>query len=189
MKELKSKTMMKKAVMINGTNIEQNFIRRDRTNMAELKKWGRWNRLEEMINYRMKEEGDSILGHMVLFYGHLRQQTHRILRKEKTDNQNDDYQYYHYNFAVRYINTTLPTNSDLTKWKLSSTPDCSFCKNDMAERSYTRRHDSPLPSLTSTLQSVKNSTTYADLPILLKLSILTRASLCPDLLLSTASTV
>ena len=38
MKELKSKTMMKKAVMINGTNIKQNFIRRDRTNMAELKK-------------------------------------------------------------------------------------------------------------------------------------------------------
>ena len=31
------------------------------------------------------------------------------------------------NFTVKYINNTLPTRSNLHKWGLSPTSDCSFC--------------------------------------------------------------
>ena len=30
-------------------------------------------------------------------------------------------------FTFRYINNTLPTRKNLSKWGLSSSPDCSFC--------------------------------------------------------------
>ena len=32
-----------------------------------------------------------------------------------------------FNFTIRYINNTLPTRKNLSKWGLSSTSDCSFC--------------------------------------------------------------
>ena len=34
-----------------------------------------------------------------------------------------------YNFTLRYINNSLPTRTNMTRWGLSQSPDCSFCLN------------------------------------------------------------
>ena len=62
-----------------------------------------------------------------------------------------------FNFTVRYINNTLPTRKNLSKWGLSSSPDCSFClmpesllhivagcSTYLNEGRYTRRHNTVL---------------------------------------------
>ena len=105
-----------------------------------------------------------------------------------------------FNFTVKYINNALPTNSNLAKWNLSSTSNCSFCllpesilhiisgcKIYLNQGCYTWRHDSVLLSIATFLQSVKNTTIYADLPKFLNPSILTGDSLRPDLLLSVSN--
>ena len=103
-----------------------------------------------------------------------------------------------FNFTIRYINNTLPTRKNLSKWGLSSTSDCSFCsspetllhviagcKTYLDEGRFTWRHDSVLNFLASTLTAVQNSTLYADIPGFVNPSVITGDRLRPDLLLVT----
>ena len=82
-----------------------------------------------------------------------------------------------FNFTERYLNNTLANRTNLHKWKLSSSHDCSFClkpesllhivagcKSYLEDGRYTWRHYSALLFIASTLQCIKNSTMYADLP-------------------------
>ena len=104
------------------------------------------------------------------------------------------------NFTVRYLNNTLANHTNLYKWKLSSSPDCSFClkpetllhivagcKSYLEDGRYTWRHNSVLHFIASTLQCIKNSTMYADLPGFLSPCIVTIEYLQPDMLISTGS--
>ena len=103
-----------------------------------------------------------------------------------------------FNFTIRYVNNTLPTRKNLSKWELSSTSDCSFCsspetllhviagcKTYLDEGRFTWRHDSVLNFLASTLTAVQNSTLYADIPGFVNPSVITGDRLRPDLLLVT----
>ena len=103
-----------------------------------------------------------------------------------------------FNFTIRYINNTLPTRKNLSKWGLSSTSDCSFCsspetllhviagcKTYLDEGRFTWRHDSVLNFLASTLTAVQNSTLYADIPGFVNPSVITGDRLRPHLLLMT----
>ena len=69
-----------------------------------------------------------------------------------------------FNFTIRYINNTLPTRRNPSKWRLSSTSDFSFCSSPetqlhivagcetyLNEGRFTWRHDSVLNFLASTL--------------------------------------
>ena len=101
-----------------------------------------------------------------------------------------------FNFTVRYLNNTLANRTNLHKWKLSPSPDCSVClhpesllhvvsgcKSYLEDGRYTWRHNSALHFVASTLQCIKNSTLYVDLPGFLSPCILTGDLLRPDLLL------
>ena len=101
-----------------------------------------------------------------------------------------------FNFTVRYLNNTLASRTNLHKWKLSPSPDCSVClhpesllhvisgcKSYLEDGRYTWRHNSALHFVASTLQCIKNSTLYVDLPGFLSPCILTGDLLRPDLLL------
>ena len=105
-----------------------------------------------------------------------------------------------FNFTIRYLNNTLANRTNLHKWKLSSSPDCSFClkpesllhivagcKSYLEDGRYTWRHNSALHFIASTLQCIKNSTMYADLPGFLSPCIVTGDHLRPDMLISTDS--
>ena len=103
-------------------------------------------------------------------------------------------------FTVRYLNNTLANRTNLHKWKLSSSPDCSFylkpksllhivegCKSYLEDGRYTWRHNSALYFIASTLQCIKNSTMYADLPGFFSPCIITGDHLRPDMLISIGS--
>ena len=100
-----------------------------------------------------------------------------------------------FNFTLRYLNNTLANRTNLHKWKLSPSPDCSVClhpepllhvvsgcKSYLEDGRYTWRHNSALHFVASTLQCIKNSTLYVDLPGFLSPCILTGDLLRPDLL-------
>ncbi|CAB4042679.1 Hypothetical predicted protein, partial [Paramuricea clavata] len=79
-----------------------------------------------------------------------------------------------YNFTIRYINNSLPTCKNLNRWAISSNSDCSFCLSPETllhivagcqfylDR-FTWRHNSVLNFFAHTLQTVGDSTLYADL--------------------------
>ena len=71
------------------------------------------------------------------------------------------------NFTVQYLSCTLAIRTNLHKWKLSPSPDCSVClhaksllhvvagsKSCLEDGRYTLRHNSPLHFITSTLHPV-----------------------------------
>ena len=101
-----------------------------------------------------------------------------------------------FNFSVRYINNTLPTNKNLQKWGMSTSSDCSFCLKPesllhvevgcnvyLNEGRFTWQHDSVLNCIASTLRSVKHSTLYADFPGYISPSVITGDTVRPDLLI------
>ena len=105
-----------------------------------------------------------------------------------------------FNFTVRYLNNRLANRTNLHRWKLSSSPDCSFClkpksllhilagyKSYLEDGRYTWRHDSALHFIESTLQCIKSSTMYADLPVFLSPCIVTGDHLRPDMFISIGS--
>jgi len=105
------------------------------------------------------------------------------------------------NFTVRYINNTLPTRKNLSKWGLATSSDCHFClkpesllhvvagyNNYLNEGRYTWRHDSVLHLIASSLQGVTGTTLYADLPGFISPSVITGDNLRPDLLLAFKNT-
>ena len=102
-----------------------------------------------------------------------------------------------FNFSIRYLSNTLANGVNLYKWKLSQSSDSSFClrpesllyvvsgcKSYLEEGRYTWRHNSALHFVASTLQSVRYSSLYADLPGFLSPCIITGDQLRPDMLLS-----
>ena len=100
-----------------------------------------------------------------------------------------------YNFTIRYINNSLPTRKNLNKWGILSNSDCSFCLNPETLLHvvavcqaylprFTWRHDSVLNFIAQTLQPVKNSNLFVDLPGYNSPSIVTGDTFRPDLLLS-----
>ncbi|CAB4035862.1 Hypothetical predicted protein, partial [Paramuricea clavata] len=100
-----------------------------------------------------------------------------------------------YNFTIRYINNSLPTRKNLTKWGILSNSDCSFCLNPESLLHvvagcqtylprFTWRHDSVLNFIAQTLQPVNNSNLFVDLPGYKSPSIVTGDTFRPDLLLS-----
>ena len=102
-----------------------------------------------------------------------------------------------FNFSVKYINNTLPTKTNLKRWGLSSSSDCSFCltqesllhiisgcKLYLQQGRYTWRHDSILMFIAATLRSLQHAKVFADIPGFLSTSIITGHDLRPDLLLS-----
>ena len=105
-----------------------------------------------------------------------------------------------FNFTVRYINNSLPTRQNLTRWGLSPTSDCSKCLapetllhvvagcQSYLER-FTWRHDSIVHFLATSLQTVSSSSLYVDLPGYKSPSIVTGDTYRPDLLLSTSTGV
>ena len=100
-----------------------------------------------------------------------------------------------YNFTIRYINNSLPTRKNMARWRLSQSPDCSFCLNPESllhvvagcqhylDR-FTWRHDSILNFIAKSLQPVINvhSSLYADVNGFLNPSIITGENYRPDLL-------
>ena len=101
-----------------------------------------------------------------------------------------------YNFTIRYINNTLPNRTNLAKWGISSSSDCSFCLSPesllhvvagcptyLAQGRFTWRHDSILNFLAKSLQVVKDVVLYVDLPECKSPSIMTGDSHRPDLLI------
>ena len=101
-----------------------------------------------------------------------------------------------FNFTIRYINNSLPTRKNLSRWGLASNIECSFCLypetllhvvagcQSYLER-FTWRHNSILNFLTKTLQSTNVAQLYADLPGFKCPSIITGDTFRPDLLLLT----
>ena len=100
-----------------------------------------------------------------------------------------------YNFSIRYINNSLPTRKNLSKWGISPNSGCTFCLSPESllhvvagcqsylERS-TWRHNSVLDFLAQTLQSVHGYNLFADLPGFMSPSVITGDSFRPDLLLA-----
>ena len=95
---------------------------------------------------------------------------------------------------MRYINNTLPTQSNLSKWGISSSSDCSFClspetllhivggcKSHRDQGRFTWRHDSVLKFIAKSLTAV-NGKLYSDLPEYLNPSIITGDKFRPELL-------
>ena len=106
-----------------------------------------------------------------------------------------------FNFSIRYHNNTLANRVNLYKWKLSQSSDCSFClcpesplhvvsgcKSYLEEGRYTWRHNSALHFVASTVQTVRNSSLYVDIPGILSPCIITGNQLRPDILLSIGKT-
>ena len=101
-----------------------------------------------------------------------------------------------FNFTVRYINSSLPTRKNLTRWGLSFSPECSFCLcpetllhvvagcQSYLQR-FTWRHDSILNFIAETLQTTCAAQIYADLPGFRTPSIISGDTYRPDLLLLT----
>ena len=101
-----------------------------------------------------------------------------------------------FNFTIKYINNTLSTRSNLHKWGLSPASDCSFCfqsesllhiiagcQTYLTQGRFTWRLDSILHFIAKAVQSIPNSTLYADIPGFTSPSVITGDSLRPDLVL------
>ena len=103
-----------------------------------------------------------------------------------------------FNFTVRYMNNSLPTRQNLTRWGITPTSGCSKCLapetllhvvagcQSYLDR-FTWRHDSILNFLATCLQTVNSSCLYADLPGYKTPSVLTGDIYRPDLLLQTSN--
>ena len=102
-----------------------------------------------------------------------------------------------FNFSIKYIKNTLPTKTNLKRWGLSPSSDCSFCltqesllhivsgcKVYLQQGRYTWRHDSILMLIATTFRSLQHAKLFADIPGFLSTSVITGDDLRPDLLLS-----
>ena len=100
-----------------------------------------------------------------------------------------------YNFTIRYINNSLPTRKNLRRWGVCSQSECSFCLSPESLlhvvagcQSYldrfTWRHNSILNFIANALESVDETTLFADLRGFRSPSILTGETYRPDLLFS-----
>ena len=104
--------------------------------------------------------------------------------------------------CISTLNNTLATRKNLHLWGLSATSDCSFClqpesllhivagcKTYLDQGRYTWWCNSALRFIAQTLQSIKSSKLYPDLPDYTSPCTVTGDSLHPDIILSTADNV
>ena len=102
------------------------------------------------------------------------------------------------NYTIKCLNNTLPTRKNLSLRNLSQTSDCQFCLNPetllhvvagcklhLEQGRYTRRHNSALNFLATSLKAIEGSSIFADVPGFPSPSIITWDNLRPDLLLRT----
>ena len=91
-----------------------------------------------------------------------------------------------FNFTIRYINNSLPTRSNLSKWGITLPSECSFCLNTesllhivagcktyLDQGRFTWRHDSVLHFIVQSFKAVQGITLFSDLPGYLSPSIIT----------------
>ena len=100
-----------------------------------------------------------------------------------------------FNFTVRYINNSLPTRRNMTKWGLSPSIQCSFCLPESLLHvvagckfyldQFTWQHDSIPNFIANPLQSFQSSTMYVYVPGFTSPSVVTGNKHQPDLLLTT----
>ena len=103
-----------------------------------------------------------------------------------------------FNFAIRYINNTLPACKNLFKWGISSTDDCSFCLQPETllhvvpgfqhylER-FTWRHDSILNFLEKMFKTIPNGKLFVTIPGFQNPSTITGDEYRPGLLSCTSN--
>ena len=102
-----------------------------------------------------------------------------------------------FNFTIRYVNNTLPTQKNLQKWGISTTSECAFCLSPetllhvvagcntyLNEGHFTWRRDSVLNLIASMLKPLNCSKLYADLTGYISPSVVTGDTLRPDLVLT-----
>ena len=107
-----------------------------------------------------------------------------------------------FNFTLKYLNNTLATRKNLSKWSIAQSSACSFClqsetlqhivsscKLYLEHGRYTWRHDSVLNFIAKTFSTLPDCSLYADLPTFLSPSLITGNSLRPDLILITKNKV
>ncbi len=98
--------------------------------------------------------------------------------------------------TIRYINNTLPTRKNLTKWGVTASSECSFCLHPETLlhvvagcssylNRFTWRNDSILNFISNNIPSQHFQNTFADLPGFSNPSIITGDKHRPDLLLMT----
>ena len=100
----------------------------------------------------------------------------------------------------RYLNNTLATRNNLCLWKISSSPDGSFCLQPesllhvvagcnkyLEQGRFTWRHDSALHFIASSFHCIRDVFIFADIPAYLSPCIITGDSFRPDMLIKTAS--
>ena len=91
-----------------------------------------------------------------------------------------------FNFFMKYINNTLPTKTNLKRWGLSPSSDCSFCltqeslldivagcKVYLQQGRYTWRHDSILLFIATTFRSLQHEKIFAEIPGVLNTFVIT----------------
>ena len=82
-----------------------------------------------------------------------------------------------FSFTIRYINNSLPTRSNLSKWRMTSTSECSFCLNPesllyivaacktyLDQGRFTWRHDSVLHFIAQSFKAVQDIKLFSDIP-------------------------
>ena len=122
---------------------------------------------EMRITHELKSQGfivTSILTHA----------SSRKLILWSTDQQNMPQNIF--NFSIKYLNNTLATRKNLTKWAIYHSSACFFrlktetlqhivssCTTYLEEGRYTWRHNSLLLHLAKTLSSLSKCSHYADL--------------------------
>ena len=102
-----------------------------------------------------------------------------------------------FSFSIIYINNTLPTKTNLKRWGISSSSDCSFCltqesllhiisgcKVQLQQGRYTWHHDSITFFIAITFPSLQLGKIFADIQGFVCNSIITGHDLRLDLLLS-----
>ena len=102
-----------------------------------------------------------------------------------------------FNFSIKCINNALPTKTNLKRWGLSPSSDCSFClaqesllhivsdcKVYLQQGRYTWHHDSILMLNATIFRSLQHAKIFADIPGFPSTSVITGNDLRPDLLLS-----
>ena len=101
-----------------------------------------------------------------------------------------------FNFTIRFINNSLPTRKNLHKWRIISSPECSFCNyretllhviagcNSYLDR-FTWKHESVLNFIVNNLSFPHIQKIFADLPSFSNPSTITDDDYRPDILILT----
>lgn len=100
------------------------------------------------------------------------------------------------NFAIRYLNNTLPNATNTFKWKTTNSQNCNHCHNPQTlghivggcnvylnEKRYNWRHDSILQAISTLIPRNQYTAVYADIPGYSSPSIITGEAQRPDIVI------